>query len=308
MTTQRAFNSLEISAGEVSKRSLSKNSKIEAESHWYHSLPYALRKYVPAILSEPDQLDKNGNSVYTIEYLPLPTLSEAYVFHSYTKSEWSLILSEIGTAITCFREYPAGSDRTADINYDSMAKTKLRYLQTMDEWDKIFPDQTQLKADYVESFSAFEEIYSCSVRDNAELNLVHGDMCFSNILYDHRTRRVRFIDPRGEDFDGCKTAYGDSRYDLAKLAHSILGGYDHIIAGFYGITNQGIQLHVDAELHRWLENYFWESVVKKLGYKKREIQVLCAGLFSAMIPFHYDRPDRQIAFIHNFIRLVKGIE
>ena len=59
----------------------------------------------------------------------------------------------------------------------------------------------------------------------------HGDLCFANLFHDFRAKRVLCIDPRGTLHDGRDSSYGDRRYDLGKLAHSVLGDYDKTILG-----------------------------------------------------------------------------
>ena len=51
------------------------------------------------------------------------------------------------------------------------------------------------------------------------------------ILISNQT--IKIIDPRGHDHNGKNTIYGDLRYDLSKLTHSLIGPYDFIIAGRY---------------------------------------------------------------------------
>ena len=62
--------------------------------------------------------------------------------------------------------------------------------------------------------------------ENVQGCVVHGDLCLSNILYDLRSRVCKLIDPRGSF--GAAGIYGDPRYDVAKLYHSIYGLYDFI--------------------------------------------------------------------------------
>ena len=68
---------------------------------------------------------------------------------------------------------------------------------------------------------------------------MHGDFCFSNILYDFKSQSIKVIDPRGLSGDGKEQSiYGDLRYDVAKLAHSVIGKYDFIIAGRFSYSEE----------------------------------------------------------------------
>ena len=58
-------------------------------------------------------------------------------------------------------------------------------------------------------------------------NIIHGDLCFANIMVDSNFSFIKVIDPRGKF--GTYDIYGDFRYELAKLFHSVDGKYDFII-------------------------------------------------------------------------------
>ena len=72
--------------------------------------------------------------------------------------------------------------------------------------------------------------------------LIHGDLCFSNILYDVPNNQYRIIDPRGKWGD---SVFGDIKYDLAKLRHSIVGGYDSINNGLFSINQKDNSLKMN---------------------------------------------------------------
>lgn len=69
--------------------------------------------------------------------------------------------------------------------------------------------------------------------DITQFNIIHGDLCFANIMVDNTFSFIKVIDPRGKfgDFD----IYGDYRYELAKLFHSVDGKYDFIIKDLFTI-------------------------------------------------------------------------
>jgi hypothetical protein len=138
--------------------------------------------------------------------------------------------------------------------------------------------------------------------------LVHGDFCFSNILYDSRMHRIRLIDPRGADGKGCRTIWGDWKYDYAKLLHSTHGYYDQIIAGRYELKQSGDEYSLkfpDAE--RWCntKKYIDEQTRRLCSdHELKTLNSLLVVLFVSMIPLHKDRSDRQKAFAINALRLL----
>ncbi len=79
--------------------------------------------------------------------------------------------------------------------------------------------------------------------ENVQGTLVHGDLCLSNILYDLRCRVCKFIDPRGSF--GVPGIYGDPRYDVAKMYHSVYGLYDFITNDLFDVSIQENRIALD---------------------------------------------------------------
>lgn len=134
---------------------------------------------------------------------------------------------------------------------------------------------------------------------------VHGDLCLSNILYDSRMRAIKLIDPRGADEDGQRMVFGSQVYDVAKLAHSILGLYDHIVAGQYALS---------VERQHFSFRIFGADDVEEIqgAFRRHSFMPgICMGaiektlplLFIAMLPLHADSARRQTALLANAIRL-----
>lgn len=122
--------------------------------------------------------------------------------------------------------------------------------------------------------------------------MIHGDMCFSNILYSPDAKIIKFIDPRGSY--GKKGIYGDARYDIAKLYHSVDGGYEYIINDAFTLNGD---LNVwDYELHNYdvralqaFEKKFFETG----AFDKKEITLIQGCIYIGMCARHYDAPRRQ---------------
>ena len=134
-------------------------------------------------------------------------------------------------------------------------------------------------------------------------SIMHGDLCFSNILYDSRSNHIKLIDPRGVDNKHNISIYGDWRYDVAKLAHSVVGKYDFIIANrFKYKENSPTDIEFDIEYDNLckieeLDNYFDKIFDFKMYYP------IMINLFLSMIPLHSDNNLRQKAMLANALRL-----
>ena len=137
-------------------------------------------------------------------------------------------------------------------------------------------------------------------------SIVHGDYCFSNILYDFKTMRLKVIDPRGMDSNGQFTQFGDIRYDLAKLAHSILGLYDFIIAGRYKVelNDYAIDFSIDCidEIND-VQDFFTNLLFNEIHLIKYDVYPIMIHLFLSMLPLHYEDETKQNALLANAFRL-----
>ncbi|MGB9107070.1 MAG: hypothetical protein WCC39_00145, partial [Telluria sp.] len=132
-----------------------------------------------------------------------------------------------------------------------------------------------------------------------------GDFCFSNILFDFRAGRVKTIDPRGTDALGRPSRFGDLRYDLGKLAHSVLGLYDFIVAGFYLLQADGQNLAFRVLSERCLpvQRLFVHTQFAGRTPDQWQCHPVMVLLFLSMLPLHADDPRRQQALMANGIRL-----
>jgi hypothetical protein len=99
--------------------------------------------------------------------------------------------------------------------------------------------------------------------------------------------------------------YGSQLYDVAKLAHSILGLYDHIVAGQYVLS-------VDS--NHFSFRIFGADDVEEIqgafrrhsflpGISVHSIEKTLPLLFIAMLPLHGDSVGRQTALLANALRL-----
>ena len=140
----------------------------------------------------------------------------------------------------------------------------------------------------------------------------HGDLFFGNMFYDFTARRVLSIDPRGMIGHGEFSLYGDMRYDLSKLAHSIVGQYDKIVLGRAQLEQEtplNWRFTIDQQAHQAdLQQIFLNFVNDECGVETGELLALTALLFFSMLPLHSDRPDLQRIFLANGLRLAGEIE
>lgn len=311
ITTQRSFNALKISEGVLYKTGIPPE-KIEAEERWFKNVPLAVKKYTPHLLGAGVQPD--GGHFYALEYLPYLPLNELFVHGRNSVDFWVqkfVLLKKFFTDArqACQLESCTHEDvlRDAASLYDEKTVARLRKY----EQGTGFSSEAVI-ANYQGKPLTVAQIVQDCVRRALGMpvvpSILHGDLCFSNILFDSRSERLKVIDPRGLNFKGDFSIHGDQKYDLAKLAHSVIGLYDFIIAGRYAIDSdengyECIRFDVDQRLASvqkiFLEFHFID------GVPVREAMPLVVLLFLSMLPLHDDRPDRQKAMLLNAVRLYK---
>ena len=130
--------------------------------------------------------------------------------------------------------------------------------------------------------------------------MIHGDFCFNNILCDPLYTAIRLIDPRGEAAPSgdLPPGYGDRRYDVVKLFHSVGGHYDAIVNNLFSLrwnSAKEIDLQVYVPAHQpFLANAFQE-LLRPADLSEQQLNLLTASLFFSMLPLHREDSDRQVA-------------
>lgn len=307
-TTQRHFNNLSITPLTVRKSS-SQISKIEAEAYWYKNLPLSLKPYAPSVYFHES---RNGESEYIIEYLPLAALNELYVFGGQPVLTWAAIFDACEAFIlNCQAIKPE-----TELNFDSanfyLEKTGER-LESFAYQQKVDLDASwKLNSKPFPSLNTVMDEINRIIQQNQESTITafHGDFCFSNILYDFRQQRIKAIDPRGIDFRGEKSIWGDIQYDIAKLSHSVVGLYDFIMCGYYDLKKTNNSLILDLPSDERISNItslFRSRTFGGISANSPIIRAIEINLFLSMLPLHNDCPKKQFALLANGLRLFEKL-
>jgi len=303
MTTQRAFNKLDISPKTVRKSS-SDTKKMQAEYDWFSLLPDELRIFTPQLIRQLDGPDFG----YEIQYLYLASLNELYVFGRLPRFIWRKIFQGCFAFLDACREHQPDSPMKSNMSalFNDKTQHRLKLYQNSNGIDLDRPWTINgIETPSIKEI-AKQTAAMIPAADNAALCVMHGDFCFSNILYDFRAQAIKVIDPRGCMPSGETSLFGDQRYDLAKLAHSVIGLYDFIVAGYYTIEISGHALKFnfpDSHAIDDLQPMFLHMVNEHFGLDKRALCAMQIHLFLSMIPMHADDPERQTAFLANTLRL-----
>jgi len=292
----RYFNSLTIDPVLNTITKISDfDTKLRNELNWYKQLPKPLQVLAPRIISEEEI---NGKLNLVQEYYGYPTLAELYIFSDLGIDNWRSVFKRLLALHQTFREYPCQLSK-AILQSIYWEKTMKRieklcenlYWKNLLTRNEIIFNNIVLKNFFPLSNQLREAIQKLA--EDTSGCIIHGDFCFSNILYDLNNQIIRLIDPRGSF--GETGVYGDPRYDMAKLRHSIVGNYDYIVSDLFEIseTETGFEGSIFTDHnHEKLATEF-DNILLDFGYKPKEIALIEGLLFISMLPLHQDKPERQ---------------
>lgn len=302
----RHFNSFEIDLfwGKIIKKSDYKTKFID-EINWYINLPQRLKSLIPNIYS----YSLETKSIFVeMEYYSYPTLNQIYLFSNISISQWREIFVKLLSIQNEFSKFY----RCVDLLffkafYFEKTKQRLLDLRKDDNFLPYFDNKIVVNAKEYPSLNeligGLESFIDINIT-NKEISagIIHGDFCLSNILYDLKTGVVKLIDPRGSFIDN--SVYGDPRYDLAKISHSVHGYYDLILNDNYRLVES--EDGFDFEIHRTddqenISNLFVNLMISR-GIDVHQILAIESLLFLSMVPLHADNLRRQKAF------LMRGLE
>lgn len=307
----RYFNSLTVDPvlNTITKVSTD-NQKLEDELAWYLDIPEELKVLTPRIVSHRHI---GGDLEIVQEYYGYPTVAELFVYSGLPADAWRTILRHILRVQEQFRRYPAVLERADVVGmYAGKTEQRLARLCDMDPWwrtqlaePRVICDGQALRN--VGELWPLIEARAEELADSAVPAVLHGDLCFSNILLDFNNQIIRLIDPRGRF--GSRGIFGDARYDLAKLRHSARGLYDFIVADMFQIEERdgGVVTSVAAgDIEREVGRQF-DCFVREAGYDLRDIQHIEGLLFLSMLPLHHGNRRRQRMMYYTGLRLLNEV-
>ena len=271
LRNSRSFNSVRIQDDFVVKQSQKRN-KIIAEANWYRSVPDEIAIRTPRIL-QTDLHDWCG-SCYTMERVLHPSLRELFLFLDRSTELWTQILTD------CFHVHSLMQ------NYDTTQSSASFLIDKTTQRVKQSGIQNKTVNRFLDEFFPMVHVFE----DRS--TLIHGDFCFSNLMWNSGSKRIVMLDPRGE-------LYGSPYYDVAKLRHSILYGYDFIDAHLWSVSEQGTRIFDDGVEH--LRDLYKEMESERFTSEEiRYLDLLTASLFLTMIPLHYHSSQNQKLFYEKF--------
>ncbi|MCP9942754.1 hypothetical protein KBY70_10175 [Cyanobium sp. ATX 6E8] len=295
----RAFNQLHhCRQRDVIVKRSSDHARLAAERAYLAALPAPLRRHFPALL--PGGPGEEGALV--MEAVPFPNLAELHLHWDLGPNTWVAILERLAAIQADFAA--AAPPQRGSSRWLYSTKLASRWQQVLalggeawwqrplclnGRWQPPLAEQVQ------HVLTALQPL-----EEQSALHLIHGDFCFNNILCDPLYTAIRLIDPRGEAAPGGQLppGYGDSRYDLVKLFHSIGGHYDAIVNNLFALRwldRDHLELEIySPPLQSFVADAFGQ-ILMPAAMDDRELHLLTASLFFSMLPLHREDPERLVA-------------
>ena len=310
----RSFNSIEIDEqrGILKKRSENKE-KLVNEIRWYLRIPNKLQYLLPRVYDY--SLDLTDPYV-SMEYYGYHTLHESLVFGDLPLVKWQAIFQKLLFAINDMGKFTVTGERIQfevalrDI-YLQKTFDRLDMMRNKPDFHSFFENTITINGKEYRSLNEYLKMLPQLIEKlvvytfTGQFNIIHGDLCFANILIEDTYDFIRVIDPRGKF--GTFDIYGDARYELAKLMHTLEGKYDFIIEDMFDIDVIGntIEYHVHKQIDN-ITNVFLDVFRESID-NIQVVRLIEATLFLSMIPLHSDYKQRQFAMLATGVMLLEQV-
>ena len=142
---------------------------------------------------------------------------------------------------------------------------------------------------------------------------VHGDLCLSNILYDSRFNTLKLLIKRSYDNIKFSEMIGTQKYDMAKLAHSLLGFYDLINVGEINADSFSVEKNKINIKCNYTVDLYHEMIYQK-AYNFEFLPEVNLRLYpksrfvfpiNASITFRF--AEKQLTLLGNSIRIYQSL-
>lgn len=306
----RFFNALEGDEYTVTKSSVNKK-KIKSEYEFYGLLPDRMKRWFAMPF---DYKEDNERASYTMERYHMTDIAIRWIHNAIDIEEFDDILKRI------FRFVSERSVKKVSESEYSAIEENLYITKVIERMDELKKSPYYVKFDrLIESGTEFDNIDEIvekymnlykkatkGMKFRPELVIGHGDLCFSNILYNKETNMLRLIDPKGAVKE--EELWTNPYYDIAKLSHSICGRYDFFNSGLFDIrieADMKINLFIDFDNTEYVE--LFKDYLERCSFDYTLVRLYEASLFLSMLPLHIDNPQKVFGFLLNAVNILEEL-
>lgn len=284
--------------GRVTKRSHEVDA-ITAEAAWFE----ALNPDTDLAPTYYGSVTGDGWAAYELEYIPWGTASAA-LLSGWTNRDLTNFLDTLTPHLGRLHA-PAPDTYTQDQRGKACTTVFLdKTVTRLHEWAPRAPralwtSGVRVNGTLLPSLRHALELLpglaeATGLLDSPEFRRIHGDLYPGNILYSAATRSIKVVDPRGSF--GLPGPYGDPVYDLGKLAHTFIGGFDYLVAGRYQLAPDlsTLDLQLPQDHTRTFERWLRDAVVS-YGVPLERVHVAHAFILLALPAQHAHDQQRARA-------------
>jgi hypothetical protein len=320
----RAYNRFEIDQAKQKITKISATERLKNEADFYKNVPEEFAAYFPRVLGYSKQGDEHRLELELYSYNNLGSYvlgnSDPLLKETWTKIAQHLrdnILEGFQKAKHLLPVVPK-----SDLKAMYEMKTKTEYdnlVQKFPTFEEMTTHPTlQINGKRYKNFHIiWEQLMGFADKhlyENAIPSFVHGDLCFSNILFGKGPEDnivLKLIDPRGSF--GSLTNQGDLYYDLAKLMHSTDVGYELIIGDKIKVVSGGsgsYHLFMAGEpsmvFHKTsAHKVFCDELYSK--FNKTKIKFIQGLIYIGMCARHYDSEQRQLYMFLSGVKVLNEV-
>jgi hypothetical protein len=311
--SSRSFNRITMDKGSLRITKTGPETKIRLEKNWFDHVPPEIRVYTPLTFES-----KIPNS-YEIEYETSIPVNEMWISGNSDDSYWYLF----GENLQRLLEVMHSMNEATTPSHEQFAYKKLMYSTKVGHrvesflketgFDYFFRKEIRLNGQSLPKLGkVLEEIEKVSMKISqiGNWSIIHGDLCFSNMIYDRRKNQIKLLDPRGSFIE--EGIYGDPVYDLIKLSHSVLGNYDFFACNLFSLAQYENHFEMATALPHGASTAkdICEEVINNQlplrGLTYHDLRMLEAGLFLSAAELHLEN-DRGLALFLNGLEIAKGV-
>ncbi|MFW6008487.1 MAG: sugar phosphate nucleotidyltransferase [archaeon] len=313
----RHFNSIDVTDSNTIIKKSENENKIQQEINWYLNIPNKLRVYIPQLI---DYSILPNKTFYELEYVNFTPMQELFLYNLPDIPEWEKFFNNIFKIIERMNLYSTRARFNTKEHLKEMLNNKTQkridiLINQNNIWKEILNyESIRINGKLYKNYPLLIDQIFNYVNQNIIPNsasfwqVIHGDLFFGNMLYDANSDTLKIIDPRGNF--GLDGIYGDIRYDIAKLNHSILGKYDFIVNSLYAITreenNNFEYILYDCDDHMKVDKLFIKYLINN-NFNYEDILVITGLLFLSMIPLHSENINNQKMFYFKAIEIFNKI-
>lgn len=315
MAVHRAYNKSFVEDGVFYK--CSQEERLADEIAYYDQIPYPLCKHFP---SRIQKYSPSTHHVLALEALDWPNLGQVFLEERADHQNWTHVCVLLLQLLEEFQTFSLSLPNSVYYAFkeESKVNSKKMYIdKTLNEYGKLKTssefwtmlldqEKIEVNGEWLLNFDQLGDKFLKFWDDNLDYHpsVIHGDLCFSNILVSPDYREIKVVDPRGSF--GRRGIWGDRAYDLAKLRHSYHGFYEAMIYDKFSLHQQAYnRFSLEVSEDRYKGPSFDAELVLR-GSSKRT-QMIEGLIFIGMCARHYDSFTRQLAMYLTGLKILNEL-